>query len=176
MPNSHMGQLDIFVKRLRATYPKGYVPDFDPNDGGIIAEILLLFEKPGCKTDPSYGGSGFISQDNDDGTANATKKFIIDAGINREKIVIWNTIPAWNGTRKITSSERKNASNELSHLLNILKNVKSIILVGKEAQKMEKKVNLEKYRVIKSIHPSPINKKFARTDWENIPSIWARAI
>ena len=38
-----MGQLDIFVKRLRATYPKGYVPDFDPNDGGINAEILLLF-------------------------------------------------------------------------------------------------------------------------------------
>ena len=80
MPYSHMGQLDIFVKRLRATYPKGYVPDFDPNDGGINAEILLLFEKPGRKTDPSYGGSGFISQDNDDGTANATKKFIIDAG------------------------------------------------------------------------------------------------
>ena len=44
MPNSHMGQLDIFVKRLRATYPKGYVPDFDPNDGGINAEILLLFD------------------------------------------------------------------------------------------------------------------------------------
>ena len=63
-----------------------------------------------------------------------------------------------------------NFSKHLSDILSL------IILVGKEAQKMEKKVNLEKYRVIKSIHPSPINKKFARTDWENIPSIWARAI
>ena len=76
MNDPHMIILKNYVEKLRKTNPKSYTPNFDPNDGGINAKILFLFEKPGRKTDPSYGGSGYISLDNKDETARATKKFL----------------------------------------------------------------------------------------------------
>ena len=72
-PPPHMIPLVAFVDRLRKRYSDAYVPHFDQNDGGIEAEILLLFEKPGPMTDPKRGGSGLISQDNNDPTARAAK-------------------------------------------------------------------------------------------------------
>ena len=66
-----MNELNEYVRELRNEFPKYYVPDFDPNNGGIHAKVLFLFEKPGPKTDPKNKGSGYISQDNDDETAKA---------------------------------------------------------------------------------------------------------
>ena len=66
-----MNELNEYVRELRNEFPKYYVPDFDPNNGGIHATVLFLFEKPGPKTDPKNKGSGYISQDNDDETARA---------------------------------------------------------------------------------------------------------
>ena len=172
MNDPHMIILKNYVEKLRKTNPKSYTPNFDPNDGGINAKILFLFEKPGRKTDPSYGGSGYISLDNKDETARATKKFLKEANINRKKIVIWNTIPSWNGTRDISIEERKQASLQLSSLLKILKNLEYIFLVGKEAQKMSKLLDPSKYKIINSPHPSPINRASRRKEWENIPKIW----
>tara|TARA_B100000242_G_C42831890_1_gene386505 strand:+ start:42 stop:602 length:561 start_codon:yes stop_codon:yes gene_type:complete len=175
MNDPHMIILKNYVEKLRKTNPQSYTPNFDPNDGGINAKILFLFEKPGRKTDPSYGGSGYISLDNKDETARATKKFLKEANINRKKIVIWNTIPSWNGTRDISIEERKQASLQLSSLLNVLKNLEFIFLVGKEAQKMSKLLDPSKYKIINSPHPSPINRASRRKEWENIPKIWKQA-
>jgi hypothetical protein len=54
------------------------VPEFDPLDGGVEAQVLFLFEKPGPMTAELGGskrsGSGFISRNNDDPTAEATFK------------------------------------------------------------------------------------------------------
>ena len=102
----HMAPLVAFVNRLRERYPDGYVPHFDKNDGGVNAEILFLYAKPGKMTCPNEGGSGLISQDNNDRTANATKDFLAKADIDRKKIAIWNTISAWNGNSKITPIEK----------------------------------------------------------------------
>jgi hypothetical protein len=51
------------------------VPDFDPLDGGVNAQVLFLLEKPGpmAAEDGKRAGSGFISRDNDDGTAEAIR-------------------------------------------------------------------------------------------------------
>ena len=56
----------------------GPVPDFDPLDGGIETRTLFLFEKPGRMTADGFArrfGSGFISRNNDDQTAEATFAF-----------------------------------------------------------------------------------------------------
>ena len=172
----HMSQLVEFVKRLRKRYPDGYVPDFDPDDGGVDAEILFLFEKPGRKTDPSLGGSGFISQDNNDQSAEATKRFLIEAGINRKKIVIWNTISAWNGTTKITAKESQHSVEEFQELLTILKKIRCVVLVGLKAQKIEEKVDLGKYQVVRSYHPSPKVKASNPDLWSSIPNTWRQAV
>ena len=171
-----MFELVEFVKRLRQRYKNGYVPDFDPDDGGVNAEILFLFEKPGPMTDPVNKGSGFISQDNNDQTANATKNFIVQAGIDRKKIVIWNVISSWNGKIKFSAKEKIYALEEFQELLSILKKVKSIILVGKEAQKIEKKIDLSNYKVLKSYHPSPKVKSINPNFWKTIPNVWQEAL
>ena len=175
MNKSHMLPLKRYVDSLRKLCPASYTPYFDPNDAGINAKILFLLEKPGRMTDPSNGGSGFISLDNDDDTARATKKFISDAKIDRSEIIMWNTIPSWNGTRKITKSERDESGKLLKQLLIILKDVSVIILVGKVAQKIIKIVDLSNYHIIMSLHPSPINRASRRSEWDNLPQIWSEA-
>lgn len=172
----HIEPLVDFVNRLRNRYPNGYVPHFDENDGGVDAEILFLFEKPGPMTDPARGGSGFISQDNNDPTARAIKGFLQDAGIDRKKIAIWNTISAWNGTVKFTSEERRYALEEFAELLSIMKKVRCLVLVGREAQKIETKINLNKYQILRSYHPSPKVKSSMPDAWAGIPKIWREAI
>jgi hypothetical protein len=175
-PKPQIQPLVEFVNRLRVRYPNGYVPHFDENDGGVDAEILFLFEKPGPKTDPAQGGSGFISQDNNDPTARATKRFLQDAGIDRKKIAIWNTISAWNGTVKLTSEEKHYAVEEFAELLSIMKKLRCLVLVGREAQKIESKINLNKYQILRSYHPSPKVKSTMPDAWAEIPKIWRKAI
>src|ERR1700740_40451 len=83
-------------------------PNFDPLDGGVDAQVLFLFEKPGPMT-VGDDGSGFISRKNDDPTAEATFEFMSRAGIPRHLTVTWNLIPWWNGTRKVTRLEIEDA-------------------------------------------------------------------
>jgi hypothetical protein len=64
---AHDEPLTSYVHELRDR-GFGEVPYFDPLDGGIKAEALFLFEKPG----PQAAGSGFISRNNDDPTAENT--------------------------------------------------------------------------------------------------------
>lgn len=76
----HLGQthalpLREFVSGLRLRFPTVEFPDFDPLDGGVDADLLFLFEKPGPMTSIAGGGSGFISRDNDDPSAEATFRF-----------------------------------------------------------------------------------------------------
>jgi len=164
--------LDEFIMCLRQKHSNCYVPDFDANNAKENARVLFLFEKPGRMTDPKNGGSGFISQDNNDPTARATKDFLSKAGIDRKDAIFWNCISGWNGTTKITSKERKEAIVEIKELLRILVNLESIIFVGNEAKRVAKSLNLEKYKVAFSLHPSPKNRASRPEDWEKIPAVW----
>ena len=74
----HIAPLTVFVEALRAQVgPDLSIPNFDPWDGGIDADILYLLEAPG----PKAVLSGFISRNNPDETAknffelNAEAKF-----------------------------------------------------------------------------------------------------
>ncbi len=96
----HIAPLTDYVHSLRKLN-LGDIPYFDPWDGGVNAKILFLFEKPG----PMASSSGFISRNNNDPTAENAFKFWQDAEISRELTCLWNTVPGWNGTRKITSEE-----------------------------------------------------------------------
>ena len=120
--------LDEFISGVRQTHPNCFVPDFDSNNAKENARVLFLLEKPGRMTDPKNGGSGFISQDNNDPTARATKDFLSKAGIDRKDAIFWNCISGWNGTREITSEERTESIVEINELLRILVPLESIVL------------------------------------------------
>src|SRR3954452_19365581 len=72
----HVAPLTAFVERLRVEHGGSEsVPWFDPTEAGVHARILALLEAPGPKATgaagprPKVKGSGFISADNDDPTA-----------------------------------------------------------------------------------------------------------
>ena len=174
-----MAPLNNLVSSLRAQKGGLYVPDFDPMDGGVPAQILFLFEKPGPQTEfaPEKGryGSGFISRNNNDQTAESTFRFMIEADIPRESCLIWNAIPWWNGTRKIAKDEQSDGAAALSELLSLLPMLKVIVLVGIKAQRVARGVDLHGLHIAVSFHPSPLVRGFQREKFDSIPAEWRAA-
>lgn len=173
----HILPLATYATSLRERLGSSvFVPDFDPLDGGINAEFLFLFEKPGPKTDSRNGGSGFISRDNNDETAKSIFDFMNKIGLERARTLLWNTIPAWDNSIAYQSLHVRKGIEMLDELLPLLPNLKTIILVGKQAQKARKGLEDRDFDVFMSDHPSPIVKARYRQRWEQIPNAWEKAI
>ena len=80
----HIAPLTAFVETLRAQVgPHVSIPNFDPWDGGIDAEILYLLEAPG----PKAVLSGFISRNNPDETAKNFFELNAEAKVPRKRTV-----------------------------------------------------------------------------------------
>ena len=183
----HMRALNEYVAGLRKR-PGVEVPDFDPLDGGVDATILFLFEKPGpmTSTTGTRTGSGFISRDNDDSTAENTFTFMREAGIPRKQTVTWNAIPWWNGTRKVTAAELREGAEETGRLTGLLPKLRVVVFVGEKASRACP--HLEDagrggttpssptgLAFFSSFHPSPIVRATRPDRWRAIPSVWAEA-
>ena len=83
----HIAALTAFVEKLRAQVgPDASIPNFDPWDGGIDAEILYLLEAPG----PKAMLTGFVSRNNPDNTAKNFFELNAEAKIPRKRTVTWN--------------------------------------------------------------------------------------
>lgn len=88
----HVAPLTAFVERLRVQHGGGEsVPWFDPTEAGVHARILALLEAPGPKATGATGprpkarGSGFISADNTDPTADHVWHLLRDSRIDRAR-------------------------------------------------------------------------------------------
>lgn len=171
----YIAPLTDFVQTMRKARPTWEFPDFDPLDGGCNADILFLFEKPGPMTSMRGKGSGFISRNNDDPTAEAIFNFMNKANLPRKRAVIWNVVPGWNGTRKVTSTELRAGVDDLNDLLPLLPMLRTIVLVGRKAQRAASLVEHLHLRVLSSAHPSPIVRASQPDVWGTIPSSWAKA-
>lgn len=167
----HMKPLTAFTALLRKR-GCGEVPEFDPLDGGINARILFLFEKPGPMT-ADAGGSGFISRNNDDPTAEATFKFMEQAGIPRELTITWNVIPWWNGTRKVTGQELREGVACVRELTELLPKLRAVVMVGRKAAKAARHLDGSGLALFTSAHPSPLVKAKYPERWKAIPAEWA---
>ncbi|MDT8448321.1 MAG: uracil-DNA glycosylase [bacterium] len=168
-----MLSLTKYVEELRRRN-LGEVPDFDPLDGGVEAAVLFLMEKPGRQAN----SSGFVSRNNPDPTARAIFEFSEIAEVPREVSCLWNTIPGWNGTTKLTNEERDKGIACLRELFDILPKLKVVVLVGKQAQRAEKYICYVKgpdFPIIKSAHPSIKVKNINPDMWHQIPLDWEKA-
>lgn len=174
----HIAPLRDYVATLRAE-GRGTVPEFDPMDGGTKARLLFLMEKPGPMTDNLSAtgklGSGFISRDNDDPTAQAIFLFMREADIAREETVLWNVVPWWNGTRKIQRSELMDGLKRLNTLIDLLPELTSVVAVGRRAARASKMIADRGLTFHASAHPSPINRAARPEVWGAIPTVWKRA-
>jgi hypothetical protein len=119
-------------------------------------------------------GSGFISRNNDDPTAEATFDFMKQADLPRNRTVIWNVVPGWNKTRKITATELSEGVAALKGLLSLIPKLRTIILVGQKARRAKPLLEGEGFRILVSAHPSLV--RASQPDvWSKIPSVWAQA-
>ena len=84
----HMRPLAGFAASLREATGRE-VPDADPADGGVGARCLLLLETPG----PAIVRTGFVSCDNPTPTAGNLRRFLRDAGLPRDALLVWNAVP-----------------------------------------------------------------------------------
>ncbi|CAD5731921.1 Uracil DNA glycosylase superfamily [Escherichia coli] len=110
------------------------MPWFDPADGGINARILILLQSP-AKSELS---PRFVSQDNPGPSQQNLNRFLKQAKIKRQNIIIWNTIP-WlmpTNTKIIPTRENINKGlNIIKSLMPLLKNLRVILLAGSVASK-----------------------------------------
>jgi uracil-DNA glycosylase len=177
LDQSHVFPLTRRVESWRTALPEEHrIPYFDPDDGGIHARILLLMEKPG--PGPNGLGVEFVSRDNDDPTARNIDSLLSNAGIEREMMVIWNAVPAWNGERRITSQETENAGEALRKLLLLLTDLEVIVAVGRKAQSLLRKMNegLPRHiEVLQSFHPSNQVKNRWPEQYRSIEGVWREA-
>ena len=169
---AHMAPLADLARSLRAEgLPGDRVPDLDPLDGGTEARLLLLLEKPG----PGAARSGFVSRDNDDQTAEATWHFLDAAGLARADVVLWNTVPWWNGTIRFTAAERARGLATLPRLLDLLPSLRAAVCVGRQAERARPLLEARGLHVLASAHPSPQVRAGNAARWRAIPDVWAQA-
>jgi hypothetical protein len=100
------------------------VPLFDPAEAGMTAKVLIVLEAPGPMTNVgnSRPGSGFISVDNDDRTAESSWKHRVAAGLDETMTLDWNIVPWYIGvagdeTRKPNQQELADGVDDLRELI-----------------------------------------------------------
>lgn len=135
------------------------MPHFDPAEAGVEARVLLLLEAPGPKTVPEWGGSGFISVDNDDPTAQNVWTSRKTVGLH-EHVLAWNIVPWVLGRASVKPSrvELAQGSLELRALLDLLPDLRVIVLSGQKSQEAwDAHLDLaigDRYSVLRTVHPA----------------------
>ncbi len=170
----HVRPLAAYTASLRGG---GFVPEFDPLDGGTGAKLLILLEKPGPKTVPP-AGSGFVSCNTADPTARTIHRLLQEAGIPRAGVVLWNVVPWWNGTIALTRAEQRAGAAELPRLLALLPALRAVLLAGNPAWEGGGAVLRDsELPLIRCVHPGGQARAgpASRERWLQLPQIWASA-
>jgi uracil-DNA glycosylase len=181
--SQHVAPLNNWVRELRNRLgPGAIVPWFDPWDGGCEAQILWLLEAPGPKATRERGGSGFVSCNNHDGTAQNTWETRAEAGVARKLVVHWNVIPYYLGSstkiRAYDPNDIAAVGPLLNELLNLLPRLQVVILGGEAARKVWQgfaPVHTTLH-IIECPHPSPTNLNTRPGNRELVIEAWQEAL
>lgn len=140
---SHVGPLNGLVRDIKAEIG-GEVPWFDPDSGGVHARALLLYEAPGARATGPSGprgravGSGVISPDNNDATAENSWLLYQEANLARHLTVVWNIVPWYIGTptaiRGANSDDVADAQPYLDRLIRLLPDLRVVVALGDNAR------------------------------------------
>lgn len=159
LQSEHIAPLTRFVLALRERMGEGAsIPWFDPWDGGITAEALFLLEAPGSRA----CGSGFISRNNPDETAKNMFTISLEAGLARQRTLLWNVVPWYIGAsgriRPATMADIRAGVSSLEELLGLLPGLRAVVLVGGKAQQAAAHIQRLNpgLTLFKSPHPSPL--------------------
>lgn len=166
----HIMPLTELARRIRKKHP--HTPFFDPKNGGVDAHILFLLEAPGPQA------INFVSQENNDPTAENLYHLINKAGLSRNDIVLWNIVPFYIGAENLTKIQAANKTHLeagkpwLIKLLGLLPKLKVVVLLGRKAQRACKLIQTLRpdLCVLKGWHPScrAIGKNQSNKRWQEL--------
>ena len=128
--DEHVAPINHLVDSLRDS-GRGWAPYVAPMYGGVNARLLSLLRDPGPKTQEE-GGSGFLSMENDDATAEAISRYFEEAGIEAQDIVPWNVYP-WYINRAPKAAELAAGTPPLHQLVELLPRLRVVMLHGGSA-------------------------------------------
>ena len=133
----NIAPVNAYVERLRQPDPpegRGWVPHVHSAHGGVDARVLMLFRDPGPRTHPDHGGSGFLSVQNDDPTAERMARLLATSGIAVGETLPWNVYPWWMN-RDPTTDELDAGGDALLGLLDLLPALRVVVVHGRSAQR-----------------------------------------
>jgi hypothetical protein len=111
------------------------IPWFDPGDAGVGARVVLLLESPGPKS-TAQSGSGIISVDNNDPTAENVWTFRRDAGLI-DGVLHWNAVPWYLGQgTKLTEQDLNRALGMLRSLVLLVPALEVVVPMGNAAKRL----------------------------------------
>lgn len=112
---------------------RGDVPYPDPDSAGVDARALFLLSTPGPKAKAGEG-SGLLSIENNDPTAARCYRTLQAAGLPYSRCVSWNAVPWPTAGRTPTTGEMTAARPWLARLLDLLPELRAVVLLGRVAQ------------------------------------------
>lgn len=156
----HIAPINAFVHALRDRDERGWVPEVAPMHAGVDARVLSILRDPGPAT-RSGQGSGFLCSENDDPTAEAQTNLFVTHGIDPRDVLPWNAYP-WYINAAPNASQLDAGADVLCELLDLLPDLRVVLLQGKEAEDGWRRFLRRRPRVIAdrdvtvavSIHPS----------------------
>ncbi|MCQ8184393.1 uracil-DNA glycosylase family protein [Parvularcula maris] len=157
------------LSSLEALAPEASLPGFDPLGGGLGARLLILLEKPSGLAHEN----AVVSPDN--GERNTVRLLLERAGVPRTEVLIWNAVPWWNGTAKVTAGERRLGADALRKLIVSMPNLRAAALAGRTAETVWQQSRAGAVPVFVSAHPSPNVRAGYPERWNAIPGIWREA-
>lgn len=139
------------------------IPMADPADAGVEAEVLLLLEAPGPMTNAknARAGSGFISSDNNDVTAENLWRARQAAGLT-DRTILWNIVPWYLGpaSKKPTVTDLREGAASLRKLISMLPELHTVVTLGHFPRRGWARFGRPGIglgiRTIESWHPSPL--------------------
>jgi hypothetical protein len=129
----HIAPINRLVDALRRQGANARsVPYVAPMYGGIHARLLSVLRDPGPKTQPK-DGSGFLSMENDDATAEMLSQLFEAAGIKASDVVPWNVYPYFIN-RNPTPSELEMGVPPLKRIIDLMPKLRVVMLHGQSAR------------------------------------------
>lgn len=137
-----------------------WMPYVSPLYGGTNARVLFLFQDPGPATQASRG-SGMLSPENDDPSAELFSRTLADAGLVYADVLTWNAYPWFiPDQRPPSASMLTEGTVPLGRLLELLPGLRSVCLGGRKAADgwsrfaARRPTVARSLTVIESLHPS----------------------
>lgn len=133
LQDAHMQPLTAYRDELSSRTGK-VIPHFDPEDGGARAELLLLLSHVDGDPGSARNGSGFISMENEDQTARNLRKVVVQLGLPRETLLVWNVVPWQDGH---ATKEASQGARHLPRLVQGLPELRGIALLSKDGRQVK---------------------------------------